>query len=429
MRENITIQIGKCGIQLGHEFWKQIASEHFIDPNGLNFFKKPLKRKETLSSFFRERSRGVLTPRTILFDLEPREIQNLKNGNYVKFYQDIDTISMTEGSGNNWSNGYIRALEINQKIEETFRKNAENCDSLGSFNIFHSIIGGTGSGSTCVILEILRENFPGKIINCYSVIPNQTEQSDIVVHPYNSVLSMRWLYYYADCVTLFENESLSKILQNENKSSHINYNNLNLIGAKIISACTQPMRFSEYTETNFEGTISSLIPIPNFHFLFGAITNYKILGEKNNIDTVFPENIRQLLENKTISSQWKSGKLVSSMFFFKIKNEINNNSKILKKVYRDSDISYINWAPVSIQEINSNFSPSMCNSFSVDAGLFNHTAVKEIFIKMGNNFDILKKRNAFVNNFLKEFSPKDGQEIFDEARESMEKIITAYNNA
>ena len=81
------------------------------------------------------------------------------------------------------------------------------------------------------------KNFPGKIINCYSVIPNQTGQSDIVVHPYNSVLSMRWLYYYADCVTLFENESLGKILQNENTTSHINYNNLNLIGAKIISTC------------------------------------------------------------------------------------------------------------------------------------------------------------------------------------------------
>lgn len=428
MRENITIQIGKCGIHFGHEFWKQISSEHFIDPDGSVLFKKPLKRKENIYNFFRETSSCKFIPRTILFDLEPREIQNIKNGTYAKLYEDVDVISMIEGSGNNWSNGYIRALEINLKIEEIFRKNSEKCDSIGSFSLFHSITGGTGSGSTCAILEILKEHFPGKIINCYSIIPNQAGQSDIVVQPYNAVLSMRWLYYYADCVTLFENESLCKIIQNENKISRINYNHLNLIGAKIVSTFTYPLRFQNYTETNFESIISSSIPISNLHFLFGSASNLQLLGGKKYIDKIFPENIRQLLKNKTINFNWKSGKLISSMFFFKNRGNININSKISKKIFRDFNISYINWAPVSIQEIKSNFSDLNYNSFGIDCCIFNHTGIKEIFIKIGNQFDILKKRNAFVDNFLKEFSQRDGQEIFEESRESMEKIISAYNN-
>ena len=428
MRENISIQVGKCGIKFGHEFWKQIASEHSVDPNCQKIYSKLAIKNEDIQNFFNETLSGFWTPRTILFDLDPREVRNLKNGNYSKFYPDDSIINTSDGSGNNWSNGYIRALEINSKIEETFRKKSEQCDSVGSFSLFHSISGGTGSGSSCVMLELIKEHFPGKIINCYSFIANQNGHSDIVVQPYNSVLSMRWLYYYADCITLFENESLSKIIQNGNKTSRINYNHLNSIAAKIVSTFTQPMRSQSYSETNLEGILSSLIPAPNFHFLFAGVANYKILGEKKFSIDNFPKNIRQILGNKTVGSSWKSGRLISSVYFLKNKGLVDINSMFLKKIYQNSEINYINWAPTSFQDVNSGFSKSSQNNYCVDACFFNHTGIKEIFIKMGNQFDILKKRNAFVNSFLKEFSQRDGREIFDESRESLEKLIIAYNN-
>jgi hypothetical protein len=135
MQENITVQIGKCGIQLGHEFWKQISCEHFIDPRGMKCNFNSFKKNECVSNFFREFSNGFYVPRTVLFDLEPREINILKNGTYSKFYEEDNIISGTEGSGNNWSNGYIQALEINQMIEEKLRRHSENCNSIGSFNI------------------------------------------------------------------------------------------------------------------------------------------------------------------------------------------------------------------------------------------------------------------------------------------------------
>ena len=428
MRETISIQVGKCGILLGHEFWKKISVEHSINPDGSIAFQGFSKKRGTKSIFFRELSNGIYIPRTILFDLEPREIQTLKNGNYSKFYQEADIANTIEGSGNNWSSGYIRTLEINREIEENIRKNAEKCDSINNFSIFHSITGGTGSGSSCVLLEILREFFPGKIINCYSLIPNQIEQSDIVVQPYNSVLSMRWLYYYSDCVILFENESLNKIVQNENNVSEINYKELNSIVANIVSKFTLPLRFNDYIETNFDNTISSLIPFPNLHFLFGASSGHQTKGEKKLLEKIFPENTRQLLKNKTISSSWSSGKIISSLHLFKKKKELNINSKILKKIYQDAGIKSINWGSISIQEINLNLLGLSNKTFFNETGLFNHSGVNDIFIKMRNQFDILKKRNAFLNNFLKEFSERDGQEIFEESRESISKLISDYNN-
>jgi tubulin gamma len=42
--------------------------------------------------------------------------------------------------------------------------------------------------------------FPKKLIQTYSVFPNQDEISDVVVQPYNSLLTLKRLTQNADCV-------------------------------------------------------------------------------------------------------------------------------------------------------------------------------------------------------------------------------------
>lgn len=67
------------------------------------------------------------------------------------------------------------------------------------FMLLHSIAGGTGSGLGSFLLERLNDRFPKKLIQTYSIFPD-TQSSDIVVHPYNSLLSMRRLTQNADSV-------------------------------------------------------------------------------------------------------------------------------------------------------------------------------------------------------------------------------------
>jgi len=66
--------------------------------------------------------------------------------------------------------------------------------------MMHSIAGGTGSGLGSYLLEKLNDRFPKKIIQTYSVFPNNQEISDVVVQPYNSILSLKRLTTSADCV-------------------------------------------------------------------------------------------------------------------------------------------------------------------------------------------------------------------------------------
>lgn len=68
------------------------------------------------------------------------------------------------------------------------------------FMLLHSIAGGTGSGLGSLLLEKLNDRYPKKLIQTYSVFPNSEEVSDIVVQPYNSILTLKRLICNADSV-------------------------------------------------------------------------------------------------------------------------------------------------------------------------------------------------------------------------------------
>src|SRR5947209_16898609 len=66
--------------------------------------------------------------------------------------------------------------------------------------LLHSIAGRTGSCLGFFLLERLNDHFPKKLIQTYGVFPNLEEVSDVVVQPYNSMLSLKRLICNADSV-------------------------------------------------------------------------------------------------------------------------------------------------------------------------------------------------------------------------------------
>ena len=75
----------------------------------------------------------------------------------------------------------------------------------------HSIAGGTGSGMGSFLLERLNDHFPKKLIQTYSVFPNQQDGGDVVVQPYNSLLTLKRLTLNADAVVVLDNTALNRI--------------------------------------------------------------------------------------------------------------------------------------------------------------------------------------------------------------------------
>lgn len=79
------------------------------------------------------------------------------------------------GAGNNWAAGFSQGERIYDEVFDIIDREADGSDSLEGFVLCHSIAGGTGSGLGSYILERLNDRFPKKLVQTYSVFPNQDE--------------------------------------------------------------------------------------------------------------------------------------------------------------------------------------------------------------------------------------------------------------
>ncbi|GAU97579.1 hypothetical protein RvY_08853 [Ramazzottius varieornatus] len=55
---------------------------------------------------------------------------------------------------------------------DVVRREAESCDCLQGFQMAHSLGGGTGSGMGTLIIAKIREEYPDRIMNTFSVVPS-----------------------------------------------------------------------------------------------------------------------------------------------------------------------------------------------------------------------------------------------------------------
>ena len=146
-------------------------------------------------------------------DLEPRVIHSIKNSEYRNLYnhENIFLSNHGGGAGNNWASGYDQAQEVQEDLLDMIDREADGSDSLEGFVLAHSIAGGTGSGMGSFLLEALNDRYPKKLLQTYSVFPNQNETSDVVVQPYNSLLTLKRLTLNADAVVVLDNTALNRI--------------------------------------------------------------------------------------------------------------------------------------------------------------------------------------------------------------------------
>ncbi len=70
--------------------------------------------------------------------------------------------------------------------------------------------GGTGSGLGTLLICKIREEFPDRIMSTYSIVPSP-KVSEVVVEPYNAVLSVHQLVENSDMTFCFDNEALYDI--------------------------------------------------------------------------------------------------------------------------------------------------------------------------------------------------------------------------
>ena len=177
-------------------------------------------------------------------------------------------------------------------------READGSDSLEGFTLAHSIAGGTGSGFGSYLLERLNDHYPKKLIQTYSVFP---DAHDVVVQPYNCILSLKRLTLNADSVVVFDNKALTRIAVERLKLQHPTVEQTNTIVSTVMAASTTTLRFPGYMNNDMVGLISSLIPTPRCHFLMTGYTPLTLDMKTTSIRKTTPLDVmRRLLQTKNI---------------------------------------------------------------------------------------------------------------------------------
>ncbi len=221
--------------------------------------------------FFYQADDEHYIPRALLIDLEPRVVNSIQTSRYANLFNPENVFISKEGggAGNNWAVGFLESEKVQDEILEMIDREADGSDSLEGFILTHSIAGGTGSGFGSYLLERLNDRYPKKLIQTYSVFPGE---NDVVVQPYNSLLTLKRLTQNADCVVVLDNTALNRIAVDRLKMMNPSIAQINSLISTVMSASTTTLRYPGYMNNDLVGLVASLIPTPRCHFLMTGYT-------------------------------------------------------------------------------------------------------------------------------------------------------------
>ena len=434
-REMITLQLGQCGNQIGFEFWKKLCAEHGISKDGVleDFATEGTDRKDV---FFYQADDNHYIPRAVLIDLEPRVVNTIINSPYAKLYnpENIYLSKTGGGAGNNWASGYCQGKKVQEDVLDIIDREADGSDSLEGFVVCHSIAGGTGSGMGSLMLEALNDRYPKKLVQTYSVFPNQEEVSDVVVQPYNSLLTLKRLTLNADCVVVLDNMALNRIAVERLHIENPSFTQINSLVSTIMAVSTATLRYPGYMNNDLFGLVAPLIPTPRLHFLMTGYTPLTTEQESTNIrKTTVLDVMRRLLQPSNMMVSTSMHDKEKDHCYISILNIIQGEAdpsevhKSLQRIRERKLAQFIPWGPAGIQVALSKKSPYVATSHKVSGlMLANHTSICQLFKRTLEQYEKLRKREAFLDQFKKEDMFKNDLSELDSSREVVEELVNEY---
>ena len=112
-------------------------------------------------------------------------MDSVRSGPFGQIFRPDNFVFGQSGAGNNWAKGhYTEGAELVDSVLDVVRKEAESCDCLQGFQLTHSLGGGTGSGMGTLLISKIREEYPDRIMNTFSVVPSPKV---------SYLLSLKWL--------------------------------------------------------------------------------------------------------------------------------------------------------------------------------------------------------------------------------------------
>ncbi|KAJ2359922.1 gamma-tubulin, partial [Coemansia sp. RSA 2607] len=272
-----------------------------------------------------------------------------------------------------------------------------------------------------------------KLLQTYSVFPNNEDSSDVVVQPYNSLLTLKRLARNVDCVIVLDNAALTRIVADRLHIQKPDISHTNQLVSTVLSASTTTLRYPSYMNNDLASMISPLIPVPKCHFISTAYTPFtsadadttKVVRKTTVLDVM-----RRLLQpkNKMVSTTpTKSSCYMSILNIIQGDVEPTEVHKSLLRIRERQIAKFIPWGPASIQVALTKKSPYIQSQHKVSGLMMaNHTSIAGLFGRTLVQYDRLRKRNAFLDLYRREQMFSDSLDEFDDSRETVIDLINEY---
>ncbi|CAE7502426.1 BTU1, partial [Symbiodinium pilosum] len=410
------------GNQIGAKFWEVIADEHGIDPTGTYHGDSDLQL-ERINVYFNEATGGRYVPRAILMDLEPGTMDSVRAGPFGQLFRPDNFVFGQTGAGNNWAKGhYTEGAELIDSVLDVVRKEAEGCDCLQGFQLCHSLGGGTGAGMGTLLISKVREEYPDRIMETFSVIPSP-KVSDTVVEPYNAVLSFHQLVENSDESFLLDNEALYDICFRTLKLTTPTYGDLNHLVSAAMSGVTCCLRFPGQLNCDLRKIAVNLVPFPRLHFFMTGFAPLTSRGSQQYRALTVPELTQQMFDAKNMmcAADPRHGRYLTAAALFRGRMSTKEVDEQMLNVQNKNSSYFVEWIPNNIKASVCDIPPKGLKMAVAFAG--NSTAIQEMFKRVAEYFTAMFRRKAFLHWYTGE--GMDEME-FTEAESNMNDLVSEY---
>ena len=199
---------------------------------------------------------------------------------------------------------------------------------------------------------------------------------------------------------------------------------LNSLVATIMAASTTTLRYPGYMNNDLIGLLASLIPTPRCHFLMTGYTPLVLADTQTSAvrKTTVLDVMRRLTQPKNImvsaDTRPGSGCYISILNIVQgVEIDPSQIHKALQRVRKRQLLNFIPWGLASIQVALARSSPFVESRHKVSGFMLaNHTGMAQLFERLLRQYDLIRRRNAFLDNYRKEPMFHENLDEFDDAR-------------